>query len=112
MRRYALVRVAVILVFLAWVLSNFIPFTEPPKHVRATDATGNEVQSPSQQRTQRPTQLITADEASEILHREGYREVKSLKQQPDGTWAATAARSANGPELQLRVASDGQVTRR
>jgi hypothetical protein len=110
MRPYTLVRVIVILVFLAWVVSNFIPFAEPPKHVRPTDAAGNETHSPSQQRTQRPTQLVTANEAADILRRDGYRQVKSLKQQPDGAWIATAARSADGPELHLRVATDGQVT--
>lgn len=111
MRPYTLVRVVVILVFLAWVLSNFIPFAEPPKHVRPTDAAGNEIHPPSQQHTLRPTQLVTAAEAADILRRHGYRDVKSLKQQPDGAWIATAAQSANGPELQLRIGSDGQVTR-
>jgi hypothetical protein len=35
---YALVRAAVIIAFLAWVVLGVVPLLIPPKHVRATDA--------------------------------------------------------------------------
>jgi hypothetical protein len=113
MRPYALARVVAILVFLAWVLSSVIPFTEPPKHVRPTDATAlppSEIHPPAGKGTRRPTQLLTEAAVADILRQNGYQAIGTLKQQPDGAWLATAARAGDRKRLKLRIGEDGQVT--
>jgi hypothetical protein len=39
LRPYAVVRAAVIVAFLAWVVLGVVPLLMPPKHARSTDAT-------------------------------------------------------------------------
>jgi hypothetical protein len=113
MRPYAIVRVVVILTFLAWVLSAIIPFTHAPKHVRLTDTAGiapHDVNPRPDMGVLPPTPPLTEAQATETLSQHGYINVAALQQQANGDWTATASRANSGARLSLRIGRDGRIS--
>lgn len=112
MRPYAVIRAAIILVFLAWVFSSIIPFTEPPKHLRDTDTGG----IPPHQLNPRPSLVppprtsLSRAQAYDTLRSMGYLSVTGLKQDAAGNWWAQGQHQFDGPTLSLELAVSGAVT--
>jgi hypothetical protein len=53
-----------------------------------------------------------ATEPTEILRRHGYIDISNPAAQPDGSWAAAAAKELNGRKITVIVDRSGNVTER
>ena len=116
MRPYATIRVAIIILFLGWVLVQLgfglVRLVEPPQRVRAPDTVAippHEVNPRPQMGSLPPTPPLSEAQARETLQQHGWLDIGALTQQPDGAWATTATRAMGGERREIRIDRDGHV---
>ena len=113
MRPHALVRVIIVVGFLAWVLAGLIPLAHPPKHTRSTDTAAippHDVNPRPDMGVLPPAPPLSEAQAIETLRQHGYVDVTSLERQENGDWTAKVSRDAAGEGRVVRIDRTGEVT--
>lgn len=106
---------AVIAVIAALAVPPLWSALKPDHRVRPSDAAGAPptAVNPAPKMGTLPSQPSrTQAEAAEILRRHGYIDISNPAAQPDGSWAAAAAKELNGRKITVIVDRSGNVTER
>jgi hypothetical protein len=106
---------AVIAVIAALAVPPLWSALRPDHRIRPSDAAGTPtaaVNPAPRIGTLPPQSAPTEAEATEILRRHGYIDISNLAAQPDGSWAAEAAKEFNGGKITVMVDRNGNVAER